>query len=253
MSTTLLPPITTTLQLIDLAIYLPKLHTLVISDVHVGIEDALHREGLLLPRQHLTKIQQRLEKIFRSLKITAENPFQRLIVNGDFRHQFGPLSKQESKESLALLRWLTEYTKILTLIEGNHDGKLDWLAEPFSNSEVKKSHLEDLFFFIHGDEIPENIPNSAEWIIIGHEHPAISLRDPVTNRYEAFKCFLSGNFQDKKLLVQPSFNLLIQGTDLCKEEVLSPFLRKNSLGEFLVYLVDDTGKIFDFGPLKKLL
>ncbi len=246
-------PITETLQLADLALYLPLQHTLVISDLHLGIEDALHKEGLLLPRQHLTKVRQRLQKIFLSLAITAENPLNRLIVNGDLRHQFGPLSKQESKESLALIGWLTEHSKILTLIEGNHDGRLEWLAEQFPSVELKKSYLEEIFFFIHGDIIPDEIPDAAKWIVIGHEHPAISLRDPVTHRFETFKCFMRGQYQNKQLLVQPSFNLLIQGTDLCKAAVLSPFLRQNNLPAFLIYLVADNGTIFDFGPLKKLL
>jgi putative SbcD/Mre11-related phosphoesterase len=147
---------------------------------------------------------------------------------------------------------LCERAKILTLIEGNHDGKLDWLAEQIPSVEIKKSHCEGDLFFIHGDVIPPEIPAEISWIVIGHEHPAISLRDPVTNRFETYKCFLFGDFQGKKLLVQPSFNLLIQGTDLGKEEVLSPFLRQSRLERFFVYLVADDGNIYDFGPLRHL-
>ena len=241
------------LHLVDLALYLPERRTLTIADLHLGFEDALHQEGVLLPRQHLAGIHQRLQKIFQTLDITPAQPLERLIVNGDLRHQFGPLSHQESKESFALLQWLVKRTRRLTLIKGNHDGDLSRLTHRFSSIEIKTSHQEQNCFFIHGDKIPDEIPDEIEWIVIGHEHPAISLRDSVTHRFETYKCFLVGTYGDKKLLVQPSFNLLVAGTDLTKEAVLSPFICENRLRVFSVYLIADDGCIYNFGPLKRLL
>lgn len=239
--------------LVDLALYMPEQRTLAIADLHLGFEEALQQEGVLLPRQHLARIYQRLQKIFQTLEITPARPLKQLIVNGDLRHQFGPLSRQESKESFALLQWLVERAQRLTLIKGNHDGDLSQLAHRFASVEIKQSYQEQNCFFVHGDQIPDEIPNEIRWIVIGHEHPAISLRDSVTNRFETYKCFLIGMYEDKKLLVQPSFNLLVAGADLTKEAVLSPFIRESCLKDFSVYLVADDGSLYDFGPLRRLL
>ena len=49
--------------------------------------------------------------------------------------------------------------------------------------------------------------------------------------------------------VQPSFNLVTEGTDLMKESLLSPFLQQN-LDNFGVFVVAD--KVYRFGELKGL-
>ena len=47
----------------------------------------------------------------------------------------------------------------------------------------------------------------------------------------------------------PSFNLVIEGTNILKEKLLSPFL-KQDLKNFHVFIVED--KIYDFGKLKDI-
>jgi metallophosphoesterase superfamily enzyme len=51
------------------------------------------------------------------------------------------------------------------------------------------------------------------------------------------------------LIVQPSFNLVTEGTDITKERLLSPFL-KQDLGDFEVFIVSD--KIYKFGKVKDI-
>jgi hypothetical protein len=240
------------LHLVDLALYMPETRIFAISDLHLGIEESLQREGVLLPRQQLGQIRTRLDTIFAKLNVSPARPLSRLLINGDLRHQFGPPSRQESREAVALLGWLAERADELILIQGNHDGKLEWLARRIPPVRIKKSHQESHCLFIHGDLIVAEIPCDVQWIVIGHEHPAISLRDPVTHRVETFKCFLIGSYRDKRLLVQPSFNLLVAGTDLTREEVLSPFLSQDRLKNFRVYPVADDGRIYDFGPLRNV-
>jgi uncharacterized protein len=81
-------------------------------------------------------------------------------------------------------------------------------------------------------------------IIIGHEHPAVTIKDGP--RTELFKAFLIGKWKGKDLIVMPSFNLITEGTDVLKEEVLSPFL--NNLDNFKAIVVSD--KLYKFGKLK---
>nr|BAL60085.1 hypothetical conserved protein [Candidatus Acetothermum autotrophicum] len=259
------------LELIDLALFLPNSRALVIADVHLGIEEALRDEGVFVPRQHLAHVQQRLERIFQELHITPSESLRKIIINGDLRHQFGPLSRVEQKESQEFLRWLAPWAEQIVLIEGNHDGSLRQFAS--ERVTVTKSYREGPCLFVHGDEVldltpqPPSLKRKGEhsppslgegsgersWLIIGHEHPAVGLRDPITQRVEVYKCFLVGKFGGNNLLVLPSFNQLVRGSDLLKEQPLSPFVQQSDLESFLVYPVSDNGRIYEFGPLRRLL
>lgn len=121
---------------------------------------------------------------------------------------------------------------------------------------------------MHGDKIPDkNLLKDVSTIIIGHEHPAVSVSEG--QRTELFKAYLIGKWKNKSLIVQPSFNLVTEGNDVLrncyaisgtpkilkeffsvtKEEVLSPFL-KQDLGKFDVIVVAD--KLYNFGLVKNI-
>jgi hypothetical protein len=261
-------PIAPELELVDLALFLPQMRALAIADVHLGIEEAFRDEGVFVPRQHFPQVQHRLERIFQTLHVTPSELLHTIIINGDLRHRFGPLSRIEHRESKEFLRWLASWTEKIILIEGNHDGSLQRLAS--SQVAVTKSHQEGNCWFAHGDEALSSLPHfvgangrsplrrgkggrALTWIVIGHEHPAIGLRDPVTERVEVYKCFLVGKFRGRNLLVLPSFNQLVRGSDLLKEQLLSPFVQQSRLEDFFVYPVSDNGQIYEFGPLHRLL
>jgi putative SbcD/Mre11-related phosphoesterase len=115
------------------------------------------------------------------------------------------------------------------------------------NVEVVETYKMDDILILHGDTIPKNIDKGVKTIIIGHEHPAISLRQGI--RSEVYKCFLVGKYKKYQLVAMPSFFMFSEGTDILKEEILSPFL-KQRLDNFEVYIVSD--KVYDFGKLKNL-
>ncbi len=252
------------LTLIDLALFLPTERVLAIADVHLGIEDALQDEGVLVPRDHLAQVQQRLARIFEELRVMPSDPLRKILINGDLRHQFGPLSRVEHRESKEFLRWLAEWAEQIVLIEGNHDGSLAALTG--ERVTVSKSYKVGSCLFVHGDQTSSGLytfagqwpakmhgTGGAWWIVIGHEHPAVGLKDPITQRVEVYKCFLVGRFAEKNLLVLPSFNQLVKGSDLLKERPLSPLVRPSELEDFFVYVVSDAGDIYEFGLLRRLL
>ncbi len=240
------------LWLIDLAVYLPKRRTLVIADLHLGYEEALRREGVLLPPGHLRKVKGRLEGILDRL-----GPIERLIINGDLKHRFAPLSLKEEHEAKEFLKGLSASFRELILIRGNHDTHIKSLGRGDSERQLSVQEAlkdeEERLLIIHGDREPdEDELTGVESVLIGHEHPAVGLRSR-TGRVEAYKAFLLGEYRQRRLLVQPSFNLLVRGTDLTKERALSPLLGEERLGAFRVYPVSDEGKIYDLGPLASLL
>lgn len=245
------------LWLVDLALYLPRSGSLIIADLHLGYEEALAQEGILVPRGHLQGLLERLEGV-----LTQVDGARRLVINGDLRHQFGPLSFEEWQEARELLSFLSERLEEIVLIEGNHDHDLGLgaLAAKFPKAKTKvkvkvqRSLREGEFLIIHGDRHPreEELAGTSA-LIIGHEHPAVGLRNEVTGRIEVYKAFLVGTYRGRELFVQPSFNLLIKGSDITYEEVISPLIDSSKLGELEVWLISDEGQIYHFGKLEELL
>ncbi len=228
-------------RIIDLALYLEKHKTLVISDVHLGFEEALNKSGMLIPRFQYKITIERLEKILKGLKPD------KIIITGDLKHEFGEISHTEWKDTLNFLDFLSKHCKKIVLIKGNHDILLGPIAKK-KNIEIVDNFVLSDIIILHGNKIPETIEFSkAKTVIIGHEHPAISISNEI--RTETYKCFLVGKFKNKKLIVLPSFNLLVEGTNILKEEILSPFLQPD-LSNFEVYVVSD--KVYKFGNVKEV-
>ena len=226
------------IEIVDLSLYLKKEKILVLSDFQIGHEEYLNKQGILLPRLEFNDVIKRLDKIFKKV-----NP-EKIIINGDLKHEFGTISKQEWRNTLDLLDYLLEKAEVI-LVKGNHDVILGPIANKRNLEIVDYYKINDIAF-LHGDKILLDALNS-KILIIGHEHPAINLKEGV--RKELYKCFLKGKYKNKILIVQPSFNLLTEGSDVLKEKFSSPFLDQN-LNNFEVFVVAD--KVYYFGKIKNL-
>ena len=230
------------IQIIDLALYFDSV--LVIADVHIGYEEALNKQGVLVPRLQFQEIIKKMEKILGALK---DEKIKKIIVNGDLLHEFGTISEQEWRNTLKFIDLLARHCSEIILIKGNHDKILGHIADK-RNINVLGHYAVKNILVCHGDKIPEKkVLESASTIIIGHEHPAVSIKDGA--RIENFKCFLKGKYKGRNLIVQPSFNPIIEGTNVLRDKALSPFL-KQSLDDFEVYVVED--KVYEFEKLKNL-
>lgn len=241
-----------TLWLIDTGLYRVDRHTLVLADLHLGYEESMHRQGVLLPETRFEDLFQRFERVCSSLRVSAEARLDCLIVNGDLRHAFGPLNDAEWRELNAFFERVSPFCRRLIVIEGNHDPTMTVFAKRFSNVEIRAEYRQQGWLYVHGDKIP-TLHETTSHIVIGHEHPALSLQDPVTGRRERFKAFLKGAFRERTLWVLPSCNTLIPGTDLSKEGVFSPILRESGRQNCEAYVRDDRGRIYAFGALQQLI
>src|SRR3989338_4675922 len=248
------------IQIIDLGLYSKK--TLVFTDFHIGYEEALNKQGILMPRFQFREIIERLENIFGKLK---GREIEKIVIRGDLKHEFGTISEQEWRHTLRLLDYLGQHCSEVILIKGNHDTILGPIAqkrsvkvrdyyviEPLKNDKrmpitekankqtqisrkadnknsrkianiankaLKKLRIagkNNKILCLHGDKIPsKGMLEGVSTIIIGHEHPAVSIKDGP--RAELFKCFLIGKWKSKNLVVVPAFNLVTEGTDVLKE------------------------------------
>jgi len=233
--------ITAHIEIIDLGLKVD--HTLIIADLHIGYEEALNKQGVMVPRFQFKDLYERLEKMLKKAKPEI------IVINGDIKHEFGRISEQEWRETLKILDLLLKNSKKVILVKGNHDTILGPIAEKRGVEIVESYEIdrkEGNIIVLHGDKEDE-IPKNIKTIIIGHEHPAVSIRDDL--RSETYKCFLKGKYKKKDLIVLPSLNLVTEGTDVMKENLLSPFLKQN-LDNFEAFVVGD--KVYGFGKLKNL-
>ena len=150
--------------------------------------------------------------------------------------------------TLGVLDFLLEKCGNIILVRGNHDTILGPIANK-RDIAVKDYELVNDILVCHGDKIPKKEALAkAKTIMIGHEHPAVSLREG--SRAEKFKCFLKGKWNGKGIIVMPSFNMAVEGSDVLKEELLSPFL--SDISGFEVLVAGGNGETLDFGTVKKL-
>jgi putative SbcD/Mre11-related phosphoesterase len=204
--------------------------TLVIADLHLGYEVSMAREGFYLPRV-FHEVTESLENI-----LEREKP-RRLVIDGDLKHSFIP-EWRERKELEAFVEEISPLVQEIVLVRGNHDVGVLWLRE-LGVEIVDELELSG-WKVVHGHKLVE-----GERFIIGHEHPAIRLRDEVGALVKV-QAFLMG----EKLIVLPAFSPWAYGNDVLRE-IVSPFLRAYDVSRSRVVVpIDD--ELPDFGELGAL-
>ncbi|AIF69756.1 hypothetical protein PAP_06805 [Palaeococcus pacificus DY20341] len=205
-------------------------NNLIIADLHLGYEEALVREGNYIPKA----FQEILDDL--NSLLMKEKP-KRLIINGDLKHSFVPF-KREKLELKTFFEEVSPLVKEIVVVKGNHDVGIGWIRE--LGIEIM-DHLELRgWTVVHGDKLVD-----GERFIIGHEHPAVRLRDEVGALIKV-PVFLV----DAKLIVLPAFTPWAYGNDVSRE-IISPFLKKfdTKRAKVLVPLEDE---VLDFGEMGTL-
>jgi len=224
--------------LVSTALWMKEESVLIINDLHLGYEEALQRKGVLVPKFQLQEILKQITEILRKTQA------KKIIINGDLKHEFGKVLRQEWTEVGLFVDFLQKKGKEIIIIQGNHDPLLRSISEKKGVQIVKEYVVGDTLI-VHGDEL---VKSSAKRIIIGHEHPAITLREG--SKREKYKCFLKGKYEGKELIAVPSFNPLLEGTDILKEQLLSPFL--HNIENFEIFVVGKE-EVLPFGKVMKML
>lgn len=237
-------------EILGLSLWLPKQGILAISDLHLGMEEEFRKKGTLLPEFNFQETMQKIKEIFAEID-RRNQKLKLLVICGDLKHEFGTISRQEWHEVLEFLKEVQRHCKRVALLKGNHDNILGPLAF-WEDLKVQQSFWleKEKMLFLHGDKIPEKENaefGKAKIVIIGHEHPAISIREGA--KQEKFKCFLKGKFLGKQVVMLPSFNSFNEGSDVLKEMPLSPFLK--NVEEFEAWAVEGKESYY-FGRLKNL-
>ncbi len=230
---------------IGVGLYHVSSQTLVFSDLHLGYEAELHSKGVLVPRRQYKETIAVLRKIIESAKLVKT-----IVLNGDLKHSFGRISSQEWNDILRLIDELRMHCSQVVVVKGNHDAVIASVLAKKEVIAVDEFRVEDTLV-LHGDELPTaHQIKTTKIIIIGHDHPAITLRHKSTSH--KYKCYLRGAYTRRTLIVQPSTFPLVVGSDVAKEQLMSPLLPAD-LRRFEIFVVDEKKlEVLGFGRLGKL-
>lgn len=148
----------------------------VIGDLHIGWEVTLGQQGIHVPSQ-TSKMLQRLTAI-----IEQKHP-SRLILLGDVKHSVTGAELEEWRDVPEFFEKLIKLVPSVQVIVGNHDGNL----EPLTPSKVELLSpsgfaLWSRFGLLHGHAWPSPELLGCETLILGHLHPAVTLRDALGYR-----------------------------------------------------------------------
>ncbi len=211
------------------AVFLEELSAIVIADLHIGYEDELRENGIIVPSQW-KNMRNRIESIMK--KIKAE----KLILLGDIKHNI-----------LRTPRYVREFFEDMPYeimaVKGNHDGGIedmvDFKVYPSQGFRIGK------YGFMHGHSWPSEDVVKADFLFMGHMHPEIELFDSL-KKSTKMACILHGSLNEKgvekygkniSILVLPAFNPLV-GAAIGKP--LGPLFTNNLVTSMDVYLLNGT-------------
>jgi len=216
-------------------LYVKGYDTIVFSDLHIGFEEAVARGldystskttyvvGMFIPRIQLKRIIETLNTVFEVVKP------KRVVINGDLKHAFDRLLRQERDEVKHLLNYLLDKgIEEIVLIRGNHDNFLPLVLKDYGIELLQKYELVlgDLHIvFTHGHL--EVYPREASIVVIGHEHP--SLRCMGMHKFPVFLKIPTTLGPD--ILVLPAIGPYHPGTQIALDphSYLSPIIRKHGV------------------------
>jgi putative SbcD/Mre11-related phosphoesterase len=209
-------------------VWLKADRALVIADLHLGYAWAHRYNGQLLPVAAKDDIVQRLQSLCKTY-----SP-KHLILLGDIVHQALPL--EPIKRDLDELRQCFGQELELVLIRGNHDRKLKPLATEAGLTLTLEYRL-GTYLFIHGDQTATSEEPKETTTFMGHEHPAISLGDGISNR--KFPCFLVS----KRVIILPAFSNWAAGTNVRNGHFMSALAKETRFNQAVAIMGDKLLKV----------
>ncbi len=242
-------------------LFIDEISTLVIADLHIGLETELAKSGINISSQ-IKKIKEDIDYLLNITKASI------LVVIGDIKHTVPGVSWQEIKDIPELFEYLSSKVKVI-ICKGNHDDHIEKIIKKEVKIHDSRGFKIGRFGFLHGHAWPsENLLN-CEYIIISHIHPAVEFKDKLGYRIVK-PAWIKSNIVKQKILekykkeikndlgvvIIPSFNRLISGSPINtgnklkdNTELLGPLMKNGfiDLKKAEIYLLDGTylGKISD--------
>jgi len=216
------------------ALFMEKERMLIVSDLHLGLEDEQESKGIHIPTSVFPKIMRSI------LTPVKELSCDKVVILGDFKHEFGKPSESEWYSVKRMIKSLNEMKVEPLVVRGNHDNYIIIILKEMNVKLFQPSLSINGFTLFHGHlEITEK-EEKAKHIIMGHEHPSIVIKDDLGVKHR-FKTFLNGKVGDKTITVLPSTSPLAYGSDInetLQKDLLSPILQKSHLDDLIPYAIE---------------
>ncbi len=176
---------------------------LIVADLHLGFEGELREKGIRIPSQ--------TDRIFQKLvDLVEKTGASRIVLLGDVKHSVPKVSIEEWRQIPNFLEALSEKVSSLEIVPGNHDGDL----LPLTPRKIKIHPSQGVgignSWLVHGHAIPSPKAKNANFLIIGHVHPAVELVDTFGFKmvYPVWlKCRSPGPLPT--VIIMPSLNRMI--------------------------------------------
>ncbi|MCS7145598.1 MAG: metallophosphoesterase [Nitrososphaerota archaeon] len=217
---------------------------LLISDIHLGYEAELAREGIYFPNQ-LPNILERISKLLERHSVDT------LVLLGDVKHRVAGVSWRESRQVTELLKVLSKRVGEIIITPGNHDAGVLSLAEGMAEVVSGRGLIVGDAWMLHGHCWPPPQAAEAKLMVIGHTHPTVSFARGPGSRRKIFLAMKTSRGRVAKmlsakagvgageakvsrggfvrLLIMPHFNNALQGVELSQlvsgGRGVSPLLR----------------------------
>jgi len=230
--------------------------TLLISDLHLGLEKEMAKKGFRLPAYSVRMVE-------RVRNIAEKYGTKRLAVLGDVKHTVGKVEDIDWGAVPWFFDTMLDLFERVEVVPGNHDGNIRTVLPQRvvlhpSQGTVLGSGLGRIGV-AHGHAWPSEEAIATRNLVIGHSHFTYEMRDSlgsrsreavwVTAEYDVAELMEGAGYESKargkgKLTVMPPFNRLVGGQPInrSKSFQFGPVLssRSVSLGDADIFLTDGT-------------
>ena len=230
--------------------------TLLISDLHLGLEKELARKGFSVP-SYTVKMVDRVRNLAESHSAS------RIVILGDVKHSVGKVEDIDWGVVPWFFDTMLDLFESVEVVPGNHDGNLRTVLPPrvtlHSSHGAVVGRGRGRVGMAHGHAWPSEEAIASRNLVIGHSHFTYEMKDNLGSRsresvwvsakYSVEEMMEGAGFKSKargvgSLTVMPPFNRMVGGQPInrSKSFQFGPVLssRSVSLEEADIFLLDGT-------------
>ena len=215
----------------------PGSSTLLVSDLHLGLEKEMARKGFRVP-SYTVKMVDRIRNL-----AELHRP-ERIVVLGDVKHSVGRVEDIDWGVIPWFFETMLDLFPAVEVVPGNHDGSIKTvlpqrvLLHPSEGTVIGRGRTR--VGLAHGHAWPSPKAVESRSLVIGHSHFTYEMRDSLGTRsrdsvwvfakYDVARMMAKAGYKSKakgegELRVMPPFNRMVGGQPI------------------------NVGKSFEFGPV----
>ncbi len=230
--------------------------TLLVSDLHLGLEKELAKKGFRLPTYSVRMV----ERVKRAAEGYGTT---RLVVLGDVKHTVGKVEDIDWGVVPWFFDTMLDLFEAVEVVPGNHDGNIKTVLPPRVKLDRSQGavlgHGRVRIGVAHGHAWPSEEAIATRELVIGHSHFTYEMRDAmgartresvwVTADYDVAKLMEGAGYPSRpkgkgRLTVMPPFNRLVGGQPInrSKSFEFGPVLSSKSISleQADIFLTDGT-------------